>query len=314
MSQEIAIALIVPGSNHRKRFDQRKLNLLAKSIEKNGLVEPVVVRPSGTGWQLIAGERRLRACRDILKWTMIPAEVKEADDRRAGAIMRTENMCRVDPNPMEEASAYQMGLEQGCTVEELAEETGVTLNRVTSYLQLLTLVPEAQQLVETSNLSVSFALKLVPLDANRQRIALRVLAASNSVSAGRWANITGQLFTEQAQDALPGLEMLLIEQAESLNRTFVPTGKQAHTGAPATPHLPPVRYDPGDRMAHIFDRYIADLLDAGCKREADGAAAIYNALVALSRVSLPEELTLNSSPLPVEESVVLSKWFKPGRS
>ncbi len=104
----------------RKVFDSEALRELTASIQSSGVIQPVVVRRYGAGYQLIAGERRWRAARQA-GLTRIPAVVREATDAQSLEIALVENLLREDLNPIEEAEAYQKLLAQfGWTQEELA--------------------------------------------------------------------------------------------------------------------------------------------------------------------------------------------------
>src|SRR5690348_15618000 len=101
---------IVAGLNDRETFHLGDLEALAANIAANGLLQPPVYRKLGAGYQIIAGERRTRAMRDVLHWPLIPALVVEMDDEAAVAAMGSENRCRVQLNPIEEAKGYQNGM------------------------------------------------------------------------------------------------------------------------------------------------------------------------------------------------------------
>jgi len=109
MSQihQIPVEKIIVGNNDRKQFNQQGLAELATSIAEHGLAQPPTLRPVIDGmYEIVAGERRTRAMRDVLKWKFIPAIVRDLDDQQASAIMLIENIERKDLNPMEEAQAY----------------------------------------------------------------------------------------------------------------------------------------------------------------------------------------------------------------
>ncbi|WP_395144230.1 ParB/RepB/Spo0J family partition protein, partial [Armatimonas sp.] len=97
---QLPITSIVAGSNDRTVFKPEALRGLADSIGQHGLLQPISVRRSGSGFQLIAGERRFRAVQ-LLKWTKVPAFVLDASDEDAAALMLAENTARVDLDPMD---------------------------------------------------------------------------------------------------------------------------------------------------------------------------------------------------------------------
>ncbi|MCR4414823.1 MAG: ParB/RepB/Spo0J family partition protein, partial [Thermoguttaceae bacterium] len=104
----------------RQDFDEAEIQSLADSLRAHGLLQPIVVRRKGDGYQLVAGERRLRAAAKA-GWTEVPVQIVEADDRELAELAIVENLQRKDLNPLEKAASFQRYLEQyGCTHEELA--------------------------------------------------------------------------------------------------------------------------------------------------------------------------------------------------
>ncbi|MCL6559575.1 MAG: ParB/RepB/Spo0J family partition protein, partial [Firmicutes bacterium] len=137
--KELKINEIRPAPrNARKLFDQEKLAELASSIKEHGVIQPVVVRPlDDGGYELIAGERRWRACK-ALGYDKIPAVVKEYKDLEATAVSLIENVQREDLNPLEEAMAYQKLMEDfGLTQEEVSLRVGKSRPFVANMVRLL---------------------------------------------------------------------------------------------------------------------------------------------------------------------------------
>lgn len=198
----IDTGLIDPGNNDRKEFDAEELAQLASSIDSNGLAQPPTVRPKPDGrYELVAGERRFRACSENLGWATIPAFVRDLDDAQAGAIMLAENVARVDLDPVEEANAYRARMATGLTVAEVAAQAGVQASRVQWRLDLLRLIPEALALVQSKQLGVGAAWELRDLDVNRQMLALRALSAGD-LTATEFTKLCRQLQFEQDQDSM----------------------------------------------------------------------------------------------------------------
>jgi ParB/RepB/Spo0J family partition protein len=294
--QLIDTALIVAGSNDRQQFNANALADLAASIDEHGLAQPPTFRPlPGGQYEIVAGERRTRACRDLLGWTEIPAIVRDLSDEEAAAIMLAENTGRADLNPIEEATAYQVRIDAfGWDAARVAETAGVSVQRVHDRLALLALVEDIQHFVKTGAFPVSYAKMLTDLDANRQRIALRLFNRSASMPMHRWRGVVQQLLDDQAKEnmaSLFDLEALLAEQIDQHEDRPV-KGKQARTGAPAGRELPPVRFSKSDSMAPIMDRYIRDLQEADQDAAAAAVANIYNLFVARGWVTVTDNVVL----------------------
>lgn len=141
---ELPISMVDPKSDQpRKSFDKESLEELAKSIEENGLLQPILVREYGNGrYQIIAGERRFRASK-IAGLSDIPAIILDRDDRKVAEISLIENIQRENLNPIEEAMAFKaLANEYGLTQEELSERVGKSRSAIANATRLLDL-PEA---------------------------------------------------------------------------------------------------------------------------------------------------------------------------
>ena len=176
---------IEPNPNQpRKRFDEVELQALADSIAQHGLLQPLAVRDMGNGYyQIIAGERRWRACR-LAGLSEVPVTVVEADDRTVMELALVENLQREDLNPMEEAEGYRMLLEEyGLTQEQAAQQVGKSRSAVANALRLLTLSDEVRALVESGELTAGHARALLTLPNGRlqKAAAQKILALRLSV-------------------------------------------------------------------------------------------------------------------------------------
>lgn len=161
--KNIAISAITPNPHQpRKEFDPRALDDLAASIKAQGVLQPVLVRPLGTGsFELVAGERRLRASK-MAGLTEIPALVREMDDRESLAIALIENLQREDLNALEEAEGYKQLLDQfDLSQEELARQIGKSRSALANSLRLLNLAPEIQKDVREGRISAGHARALL---------------------------------------------------------------------------------------------------------------------------------------------------------
>ncbi|MFA9431563.1 ParB/RepB/Spo0J family partition protein [Egicoccus sp. AB-alg2] len=184
---EVAVDQIVPNPRQpRDVFDEDELAGLATSIRDMGVLQPLVVRPREDGrYELIAGERRLRASR-LAGLDTVPAVVRHTDDADLLKEALVENIHRVQLNPLEEAAAYQQLLEDfGFTQEELANRLGKSRPAVSNALRLLALPPAVQRRVAAGVLSAGHAKALLAIDdpAEMTRMADRVVAEGLSVRA-----------------------------------------------------------------------------------------------------------------------------------
>lgn len=153
--RELALDLIKPNPRQPRRdFDEDALLALAESIRSRGLLQPIVVRPlAGGTFELVAGERRLRASK-LADLERIPAVVREADDWERLDLALAENMARVDLNPIEEARACAMLVEDlGITKGEVGRRVGKSRVAVSNLIRLLELPDEVLELVEAGALT-----------------------------------------------------------------------------------------------------------------------------------------------------------------
>jgi ParB family chromosome partitioning protein len=184
--QELPITAIRPNPYQpRDQFDEESIGALADSIREVGVLQPVLVRPAGDGYELIAGERRWRAAKRVGLRT-IPALVREADDNAALAQAVIENVQRNDLNPLEEAAAYQQMIEDfKLTHEQVAASVGKSRAAISNTLRLLQLPPSIQRAVRERQLSMGHARALLgtPDRAFQEALAKRAIKDDLSVRA-----------------------------------------------------------------------------------------------------------------------------------
>ncbi len=169
----------------RKDFDPEDLAALKDSLATHGLLQPVVVRAAGTGYQLIAGERRLRAAKEV-GWTEIPVRIVDFNDQQVFEAALVENIQRSDLNPIEKAQGFQAYLKQfSVTHEELAKKIGLDRSTITNLLRLLELPPSVQDAVRAGQISNGHARALLALDDPQQQTAVckEIIAKGLSVRA-----------------------------------------------------------------------------------------------------------------------------------
>ena len=177
------------GSNPfqpRSRFDDDAIRELAASIKATGVLQPVLVRGLGRdGYQLVAGERRLRAA-SLAGLETIPAVVREVDDREMLELALVENVQREDLNPIEEAKAYNtLATKLGMTHDQISERVGKQRVSITNALRLLVLPPEVQDMVSRGTLTAGHARALLSLESGGDQLAASRYVQSKGFSVRR---------------------------------------------------------------------------------------------------------------------------------
>lgn len=179
----INIDEIKPNANQpRKTFDEGKLEELASSIEAHGLIQPLVVRKSNNGYEIVAGERRWRAARKIgLK--EIPAIVRELNDEENMLLAIIENMQREDLDPIEEAEGINQMIETyGLSQEQVSKSLGKSRPYITNQLRLLKLPTDIRKLVSEGKLSSGHVRALINVPDENKQISLAKQAVEQGLS------------------------------------------------------------------------------------------------------------------------------------
>ena len=168
---EVDVNSIDPNMNQpRKTFDNEKLDELAQSIKTYGVVQPIIVQKSGSRYIIIAGERRYRASR-LAGLSKVPIVVKEYTKREYMEVSLVENLQREDLNPIEEAQAMKLLMDEHMlTQEELSERLGKSRSAVANTLRLLNLPEQIRQMVAHDQLSSGHARTLIALDDDNEKI------------------------------------------------------------------------------------------------------------------------------------------------
>ena len=170
----------------RQDFDEEELQLLADSIAVHGIIQPLTVRETATGYyQIIAGERRWRAAR-LADLREVPVVVMEADDRKAMELALIENLQRQDLNPVEEALGYQTLMEDyGLTQEQTASQVGKSRPAVANALRLLGLCPAVLESLRKGALTAGHARAILTLKSEKKQLeaAKKIIALGMSVRA-----------------------------------------------------------------------------------------------------------------------------------
>jgi len=240
----------------RKHFDESKLKELAQSIKANGLIQPLVVRRSGDGFQLIAGERRWRAAQ-LAGIHKVPCVIKDASDDSVLELSLIENLQREDLNPIEEAAAYNSLVETlGMTQDQVAQRIGKDRSTVANSLRLLRLPPEVQTLVQHEKISMGHARALLALaSAERQvRLANEIVARALSV---RQAEALTSKSTRDSSSASTRKPRLAGEKANIL---AAETKLRKRLGAPVNIRLAKeggvieIKFSSMDDLTRLFDQ------------------------------------------------------------
>jgi ParB family chromosome partitioning protein len=169
----------------RTTFAEQALDELTASVKRHGIMQPLVVRPAGNDgqYELIAGERRLRAARQA-GLAEVPVTLRECSDQESLELALIENLQREDLNPLERAEAYRKYLDDtGSTTDELAERLGQSRPNVANHLRLLNLADEVQQMVAAGELQMGHARALLSVDSPERQISLARQVVRRQLSA-----------------------------------------------------------------------------------------------------------------------------------
>ena len=180
---EVPISAVAPNPKQpRSQFDEQALDGLVSSIKEVGVLQPIVVRRTGDTYELIAGERRLRAARK-LGLASIPAVIRESDDVTALQEALIENIHRADLGPIELAEAYRELLEElGATQEVLAERLGMSRSAIANTIRLLQLPAEVQAMVAEGSLQAGHARALLAIGDPEAQISLGLRISAEDLS------------------------------------------------------------------------------------------------------------------------------------
>lgn len=214
---EIEISRIQPGRYQpRIEFDKEKQRELVDSIREKGVVQPVIVRAADGQFELIAGERRLRAAKE-LGWTKIPALIKNVSDEQALELAIIENIQRENLNPIEEAKAYsKLGNEFNLTQDEIAKKVGRNRVTVANAMRLLKLPVEIQDDVSRGRISAGHAKVILMVESAQSQKKLRDLVIADDLSVRDTERAAGRIKTPPAHKQKPGIskspDLLAIEE------------------------------------------------------------------------------------------------------
>ena len=221
-TRELALDIISPNPfQPRKRFDDEAIKELAASIRATGILQPILVRRSGpTEFQLVAGERRLRAA-GLAGLDRIPAMIRDVSDREMMELALVENIQRQDLDPIEEAKAFQTLIEKiGLTHDQLSERVGKQRSSISNSLRLLALPAEVQDMVSRGTLTAGHARALLGIPVSGDQLAAARYVVNRGFSVRRTeAFIRRKLRMQHARPRL-GKETALADLETRLQRRF----------------------------------------------------------------------------------------------
>lgn len=165
----IPLENLIPGKYQpRELIENESIEELSVSIQKHGLIQPILVRPTGDKYEIVAGERRYRAAL-LAGLKEIPAIVRRSNDENAALLALIENIQRKDLSSMETANGFQRLItEFGYTHQQIADMTGCSRSAVSNYVRLVSLCPEVQNMLHMGNVSMGHARALLQLDSTYQ--------------------------------------------------------------------------------------------------------------------------------------------------
>jgi len=201
--QHVQIAEIVPNPfQPRKIFSQESLQELASSIEEYGIIQPLIVRLIPDGFELVAGERRLRASK-LAGLSQVPVIIKEFTDKEMAELAMIENLQREDLHFLEEAEGFQQLITSfAFTQEELAKRMGKNQSTIANKLRLLKLIPEVRGVIAREKLTERHARSLLKLDDSRLQLEVLEMISEKKLNVRE----TEELIEEFLEDIAKQVE------------------------------------------------------------------------------------------------------------
>ncbi len=197
-SQTLRISEIEPNRDQpRKSFDDESISALADSIKQHGVLQPILVRPYGNSYQIVAGERRWRAAR-MLGLSEVPVQIKELSDIETMQIALIENLQRENLNPIEEAKGYNDLIENyDMTQEEVAKTVGRSRSAVSNSMRLLSLPDEVLEMLENGDISVGHGKALLSFDDEERMLEAARKAADGKLNVRALEKMASEDVTEK---------------------------------------------------------------------------------------------------------------------
>jgi ParB family transcriptional regulator, chromosome partitioning protein len=255
-SQEVSISLIDPNPYQpRRAFPEDSLRELAGSIRASGVIQPILLRPTGEGrYQLVAGERRWRAAK-LAEIESLPAVIRDLSDKDALELALTENLLRDDLNPMDVARGYE-ALQQNfsLTHEDIAEQLGISRVAVTNTLRLLRLPKDIQEMISDGRLSAGHARPLLSLGAESTQLRMAKDIVRRGLSVRQAEQLVGRPESKPAsgQPEAPALSVdpnlkAAVQELERVLGTRVRVTGDGNKGAIE------IKYYSGEDLNRIYE-------------------------------------------------------------
>lgn len=243
-SQEVDIDLIDPSPYQpRTRFREEGLEELARSIRTSGVIQPLILRPHGLRYQLIAGERRWRAAQRAAL-SRVPAVIREVPEELALEITLVENIQREDLNPIEQARAFERLMSEfRLTQEDVAERTGKDRTTVANAVRLLKLEKSLQDLLEDGGLSPGHGRALLAIEDPKLRLAVGQRAARGGLTVRQLERLASRRSRARTAPPRPELDPNTRAALEELGR---------HLGTRVT-LSPQTKNRPGQLIIEYYD-------------------------------------------------------------
>jgi ParB family transcriptional regulator, chromosome partitioning protein len=221
---EMKITDVEPNENQpRKAFDDQALTDLSESIKEHGVVQPIIVRQIGNGYQIIAGERRWRASRLAGKKT-IPAIVKDCSNLEVMELALIENLQREDLNSIEEALAYKSLIEEyNMTQDEIAKQIGKSRPAIANSLRLLQLPQNIKNMIAEGKITQGHARALLAIDGEKKQLEMAEKIINQQLNVRQIEKLAKETKHKEKNDAPPDKYQLEINQLEEKLKTALGT-------------------------------------------------------------------------------------------
>lgn len=250
---EIDIQLIDPNPfQPRIDWDDSELESLSNSIKEQGLLQPVIVRKVGSRYQLIAGERRLRASK-LAKLKVMPVFIRQATEKEMMALALIENIQRQDLNPMEKAEAFsRFCAEFDLTQEELGKQVGISRSAVANFQRLMELPDSVKEMVRSGKLSMGHGRALLSLKNKQSMVRVAQLSSSRGFSVRALEDYVKKALSPKKKvkikEILPEIKQLEVE----LERILGTKVKLKDSGGSGTLEIEYASLDELDRVLSII--------------------------------------------------------------